>query len=365
MSSGVGGVASSASPARQVPPLASFTTIRVGGSPQRMVAVDSYEQAVQTLADLEESRSAYLPLGGGSNLVVTDADVDMTVVWMRNADVHVVSESSEAVMVEVGAGANWDDFVSKCVQRGWSGVECLSGIPGTVGATPIQNVGAYGAQVSDVIDSIHVWDRNSRHVRELTHAECEFGYRSSALKSARRDDGSPAQVVLSVKFRLQRSMSSAPLRYAELATALECAVGETTDLLSVRTAVLALRESKGMLLDEADHDTWSVGSFFVNPVVSRAVADALPDDTPRWPVADSELVKLSAAWLVEHAGFPKGFALPSSGAAVSTKHALALTNRGDATAAEIVELARTIRDAVANTYSVELQAEPVLVGLNL
>ena len=351
--------------ARQVPPLASFTTLRVGGAPQRMLAVDSYEQAIQTLADLEESSSAYLPLGGGSNLVVTDADIDMTVVWMRNADVDVIAETSEAVIVEVGAGAHWDEFVAECVRRGWSGIECLSGIPGTVGATPIQNVGAYGAQVSDLIETVHVWDRSSRTVRELSNAECGFGYRTSVFKSARRQDGSPEQVVLTVTFRLSRSPSSAPVRYPELATALDCSLGETADLLSVRTAVMSLRATKGMLLDDADHDTWSVGSFFINPVVPKAVADALPDTAPRWPVANSELVKLSAAWLVEHAGFPKGFALPGSSAAVSTKHSLALTNRGQATATEIVALARTIRDAVASTYSVQLQAEPVFIGVSI
>lgn len=349
----------------QVPPLASFTTMRVGGSPKTLLAVDSFEQAVQTLSDLDESGNSYFPLGGGSNLIITDSDIDMTVVWMRNVDVHVISENADNVIVKVGAGVVWDDFVADCTRRGWSGVECLSGIPGTVGATPIQNVGAYGAQVADVIDSVQVWHRRSQAVREFSNAACEFSYRSSVFKNARREDGSPEHVVLSVTFRLSCSTHSAPVRYLELARALGICAGETTGLVTVRAAVLSLRAKKGMLLDEADHDTWSVGSFFINPIVPRQVADALPDDAPRWQIEDTSNVKLSAAWLVEHSGFVKGFQIPGSNAGVSTKHALALTNRGGATAVQIAELARTIRDKVASRYGVQLQVEPVLIGVTL
>ena len=349
-----------------VPPLSHLTTLRVGGAPRAIVAVDSFEQAVQTLADLDDAGTAYWPLGGGSNLVVADGGVDAVVVWMRNSRVDVLAESDDAVTVCVGAGANWDEFVSTCVANGWSGVEALSGIPGTVGAAPLQNIGAYGACAADVVTSVQVWDRRERAVARLSAQACGFAYRDSEFKHRRMPDGSPVDVVLAVEFQFARSPFSAPIRYAELAAALAVEPGQSAPLAGVRGAVLTLRRSKGMLLDDADHDTWSVGSFFTNPVVAAEVASALPVDAPRWPVADSaDMVKLSAAWLVEHAGFPKGFSLAGSAAAVSSKHALAITNRGGATATEVVELASTIRNGVTDAFGVNLEVEPILLGVTL
>ena len=354
-----------------VPPLSELTTLRVGGSPRAIIAVDSFEQAVQALADLDDAGTAYWPLGGGSNLVVADEGVDAAVVWMRNSRVDVLDEADGAVAVSVGAGANWDAFVSTCVTNGWSGVEALSGIPGTVGATPIQNVGAYGAQVCDVIAEVEVWDRRKRAVTTFSAQACGFAYRDSMFKRERMADGSPALVVLAVTFALACSPLSAPLRYAELARALGAEIGDSLDSAAVRSAVLALRAAKGMVLDDADHDTWSVGSFFTNPVVARSIADALPPDAPRWPLDAAQpedgqgRVKLSAAWLVEHSGFPKGYSLPGSAAALSSKHALAITNRGGATATEVAQLARVIRDGVVATFGVSLEAEPVLLGVTL
>ena len=347
-----------------VPPLSAFTTLRVGGAPRSIIAVDSFDQAVQTCSDLDDAGTPYFILGGGSNLVVADSGVDAVAVWLRHDEIEIHTDSDSGVVVEVGAGAHWDDFVGECVSQGWSGGEALSGIPGTVGATPIQNVGAYGAQVSDFITSLQVWDRTKRKVREVSAKECGFGYRDSALKQSRRPDGSSDWVVLSVTFTLRREQVSAPLRYGELATALGLNVGDTAPLATVRETVLQLRAKKGMVLDDADHDTWSVGSFFINPIVGEDVAQRLPADAPQWPVENSRAVKISAAWLVEQAGFAKGFRLPDSGAAVSTKHALALTNRGAATAQEVLDLALAIRNAVANKFGVELQPEPVLLGLN-
>ncbi|NDB18223.1 MAG: UDP-N-acetylmuramate dehydrogenase [Actinobacteria bacterium] len=384
----------------QVPPLSAFTTLRIGGPPQALIAVDSLGQALQTLADLDESGTAYAPLGGGSNLVVSDDGVPFTVVWLRHQGTTVLEEVEGSVRVRVDAGLNWDEFVASCVTRGWSGVESLSGIPGSAGATPIQNVGAYGHDVSETIAAVHAWDRDARCVRELSREDCEFGYRDSMFKRTRRSDGTPRFVVLQVDFTLAKSDQSAPLLYAELAAALGAERGATAPLADVRDAVLALRRSKGMVLDAQDHDTWSVGSFFVNPVVSADVADALPADAPRWPVAKHEgrvrnsssssipepgqasaedvgaeaartdrwptpsvrEFKLSAAWLIASSGFPAGFALPSSAAGLSHKHTLAITNRGDATAVQVLALARQIQGGVRSTFGIQLELEPVLWG---
>lgn len=381
-----------------VPPLSGFTTLRVGGAPDALIAVDSQDQAVQALADLDAAGTAYAPLGGGSNLVVADAGVGFTVVWLRHRRIDVISEDAGAVVVRVDAGQPWDEFVTYCLSQHWSGLEALSGIPGTVGATPIQNVGAYGHDVSECVSAVHVWDRETQSVCLLSHAQCGFGYRDSAFKRSRRVDGTARHVVLQVDFRLRKSRQSSPVMYAELASALGVELGATADLAAVREAVLGLRRRKGMVLDAADHDTWSVGSFFVNPVVSSAKADALPDAAPRWPVAgprvsgampsaaptppgdratagggsadsadaqgcpapDAQEFKVSAAWLIENSGFPKGFTLPGSSAALSTKHTLAITNRGGATASQVLDLARHIQQGVRDRFDIELALEPVL-----
>ena len=370
----------------QVPPLSAFTTLRIGGPPAALTAVDSLDQALQTLADLDESGTAYAPLGGGSNLVVSDDGVPFTVVWLRHRGTAVLEETADRVRIRVDAGLDWDEFVASSVARGWSGVESLSGIPGSVGATPIQNVGAYGHDVSESVCGVLVWDRDARCVREFSREDCDFGYRDSMFKRTRRSDGTPRFVVLQVDFTLVQSDQSAPLLYAELAAALGAERGATAPLADVRDAVLALRRSKAMVLDAQDHDTWSVGSFFVNPVVSAEVADALPVDAPRWPVdslvgqdtgaaiatggsapvhAEQGNVKVSAAWLIEHSGFAKGFALPGSSAALSSKHTLAITNQGSATSDDVVRLAQAIRNSVREGFGIELQPEPVMWGIAL
>jgi UDP-N-acetylmuramate dehydrogenase len=254
----------------------------------------------------------------------------------------------------VAAGEPWDDLVALAVEKGWAGVEALSGIPGSVGATPIQNVGAYGQEVSQTIATVRVWDRKLRGVRTFAAADCGFGYRTSRFK---RDPG--RHVVLDVTFQLPLGTYGAPLAYAELARTLNLEVGQRALIESVREGVLALRSRKGMVLDPADHDTWSAGSFFTNPVVAP---DAVPDGAPAWPQPDGA-VKTSAAWLIEHAGFGKGYGNDS--VSLSTKHTLALTNRGSATTDDLLALARELRDGVREKFGITLVNEPVLVGCEL
>ena len=223
----------------------------------------------------------------------------------------------------VTSGTCWSE---RAVAEGWVGLEALSGIPGSAGATPMQNVGAYGQEVAETVDSVRTWDRQDRRVRTLGAADCEFAYRSSRLKLERFRDG-PRFVVLEVTFQLRPGSQSAPIRYPELARVLGVSTGERAGLAEVRQAVLGLRRAKGMVLDDADHDTWSAGSFFTNPVLDAVAAAALPRDAPRWPAGDG-LVKVGAAWLIEQAGFAKGYGLPGP-ASLSTKHTLAVTNRGE------------------------------------
>ena len=257
-------------------------------------------------------------------------------------------------VVTVAAGESWDDLVALAVEKEWSGVEALSGIPGSVGATPIQNVGAYGQEVSQTIASVRVWDRTLRGVRTFANADCGFGYRTSRFKA---DPG--RHVVLSVTFQLRQGSLGGPVAYAELARALGVEPGQRAPLADVRRAVLALRAGKGMVLDPADHDTWSAGSFFTNPIVA---ADAVPEGAPAWPQPDGT-VKTSAAWLIEHAGFAKGHG--NERVALSGKHTLALTNRGGATTADLLALALEVRDGVELAFGIRLVNEPVLVGCSL
>jgi UDP-N-acetylmuramate dehydrogenase len=262
------------------------------------------------------------------------------------------------LLVSVAAGENWDDLVMRAVGEGWIGVEALSGIPGSVGATPMQNVGAYGQEVAQTIWSVRTYDRETRTIRTFANAECGFAYRSSRFK------GSDRYVVLNVTYQLLQGTLSAPVLYAELARLLGVGIGERAKLGDVRAAVLELRRAKGMVLDPADRDTWSAGSFFTNPVLDADRSAVLPDLAPRWPMADGR-VKTSAAWLIEHAGFGRGYPGPGARVSLSHKHTLALTNRGEATTADLITLAREVRDGVARTFGVELVNEPVLVGCSL
>ncbi|HYG93658.1 MAG TPA: UDP-N-acetylmuramate dehydrogenase, partial [Nocardioides sp.] len=273
------------------------------------------------------------------------------------SDVEGDAASCGGVQVTVAAGEGWDGVVAKAVGQGWVGFEALSGIPGSVGATPIQNVGAYGQEVAHTVASVRVWDRRLHGIRTFANSDCGFGYRHSRFKA---DPG--RHVVLDVTFQLAQGTLGAPVTYAELARVLDLEIGDRAPLTDVREAVLRLRVGKGMVLDPDDHDTWSAGSFFTNPVVG---AGEVPDGAPTWPSGDDGLVKTSAAWLIEHAGFGKGHGPDHGRVALSSKHTLALTNRGEATTADLLALAREIRDGVRAAYGIELVNEPVLVGCEL
>jgi UDP-N-acetylmuramate dehydrogenase len=347
-------------------PLAPLTTLRVGPVARRLVTCTSTEQVVAVVRQLDsEGHGADggppLVFAGGSNLVIADTLTDLTAVRLANNGITV-----DGNLVRAEAGAVWDDVVVAAIEHGLSGLECLSGIPGSAGATPVQNVGAYGAEVSDTITRVQVLDRLSGAVHWVPGGELGFGYRTSVLKRA--DGLEIPAVVLEVEFALDESGRSAPSRYGELTAALNATSGERADPQAVREAVLALRARKGMVLDAADHDTWSVGSFFTNPVVTPDVYERLADQTdgpmPHYPAPDG--VKLAAGWLVERAGFGKGY--PDDERApcrLSTKHALALTNRGRATAEDVITLARTVRDGVRDVFGITLKPEPVLLGCRL
>src|SRR3954451_23638946 len=344
-------------------PLAPLTTLHVGGPARRLVTATTTHEIIDSVSACDARAEPLLVLGGGSNLLVGDAGFDGTVVGVATRGGPGDAESSCAgVTLRVAAGEPWDDVVALAVERGLAGIEALSGIPGSTGATPVQNVGAYGQEVADTIATIRTWDRQEGRIRTLASADAEFTYRSSRLKQE-RFRGGPRFVVLEVTFQLLIADLGAPIRYAELATTLGVELGARAPLAAVREAVLALRRRKGMVLDELDHDTWSAGSFFTNPVLPAERAAKLPPDAPRWPQLDGT-VKTSAAWLIEHAGFGRGFGLPGP-AALSTKHTLALTNRGDACAADLVRLAREIRDGVRAAFGITLEPEPVLVGVTL
>ncbi len=261
------------------------------------------------------------------------------------------------MVVRAAAGEDWDSLVARAVDDGWVGVEALSGIPGSVGATPIQNVGAYGQEVSETLTAVRVWDRSQRRPRTLAAADCGFGYRTSRFKAE------PDRfVVLEVVFAFPRGELGAPIGYAQLADRLGVEPGARVPVAAVRDAVLDLRRSKGMVLDAADHDTWSAGSFFTNLLLDPTVAERLPAEAPRWPQPDGR-VKTSAAWLIERAGFARGHG--AGAARISTKHTLALTNRGGATTADLLALAREVRDGVSARFGVDLVPEPTLVDCTL
>jgi UDP-N-acetylmuramate dehydrogenase len=334
--------------------LASRTTLRLGGPAERLVTATGTDEVPQMVRELHP----LLVLAGGSNVVVGDDGYPGTVLLLRTRGLAVTPDG-DGVTLTVAAGEPWDDVVARTVGEGWSGIECLSGIPGSAGATPIQNVGAYGQEVAESIVAVRVYDRHRDVVETLPPADCGFGYRASVFKHSDR------WIVLDVQLRLSRTGESAPIRYPELAKALGVAAGERAPLDEVRTAVLKLRAGKGMVLDADDPDTYSVGSFFTNPVLTAAAfADlkAHAPDAPAWPGTDGT-VKTSAAWLIEHAGFHKGYG--RGRVAISSKHTLALTNRGNASTAELLDLAREIRAGVRERFGVTLVPEPVLVNCAL
>jgi UDP-N-acetylmuramate dehydrogenase len=320
-----------------------------------LIVAETEAQLIDAISTADAADAPITILGGGSNVVASDAGLPGTVVLVRTRGVEVSVDSCSGAWVTVAAGEPWDDLVARAVAEEWSGIEALSGIPGLTGATPIQNVGAYGQEVADTIARVTAYDRVTRRTEVLAAGDCGFGYRTSRFKST------PGRhVILSVTFQLPLGSMSAPIGYPELAARLGVAVGERAASGNVREAVLDLRRGKGMVLDAADHDTWSVGSFFTNPVVE---ADRVPEGAPAWPQPPGG-VKTSAAWLVERAGFPRGF--PEGGAArLSTKHTLAITNRGSASTADVIALAREIRDGVLDRFGIELTPEPVLLGCSL
>lgn len=337
--------------------LAGLTTLRIGGPARRLLVAETEAELIEAVRGCDESGEPLLLLGGGSNVVIGDDGFDGTVVRIGTRGVRVESDACSGAMVRVAAGEDWDELVVRALAEGWSGLESMSGVPGLTGATPVQNVGAYGHEVAEAIASVRVWDRIGGEIRTIAAADCGFAYRSSRFKA---DPG--RYIVLEVAFQLPLGELSAPVGYAELARTLGVDTGKRAPANEVREAVLSLRRRKGMVLDPADHDTWSAGSFFTNPILDSASSDTLPAHAPRWPAGDGR-VKTSAAWLIENAGVRKGFAIGR--AAVSGKHTLALTNRGGATAKEVLALAAYVRDRVRDVFGVTLVNEPVLVGCSL
>jgi UDP-N-acetylmuramate dehydrogenase len=319
--------------------LAALTTLRLGGPAERLIEAHTEAELVAGVRD----RPA-LVLSGGSNVVVSDEGVPGTVLLVRTRGI-----SRDGTQLVVQAGEPWDDVVAYCVDAGLQGFECLSGIPGSTGATPIQNVGAYGQDVSETVEWVRVYDRETDRVETIRAADCGFGYRTSRFKYRDR------WTVLAVAFRLRESAVSGRLRYGEL----QRVVGERAPLADVRAAVLGLRRGKGMVIDPGDPDSVSAGSFFTNPILPEDQFAAIPGSPPAFPEADGR-VKTSAAWLIERAGFSRGFGDGRAG--ISTKHTLALVNRGGATTAELLALARTIAAGVHETFGIQLTPEPVLIG---
>jgi UDP-N-acetylmuramate dehydrogenase len=337
--------------------LADLTTLRLGGPARTVIEAATESELVEAVRVADEAGDPMLLVAGGSNLVVADEGFGGTVVRILTRGIEVDSDACSGAMVTVAAGEPWDEVVARAITEGWVGIEALSGIPGSTGGTPIQNVGAYGQEVSQTIASVRTYDRYDRAIRTIAAADCGFTYRSSRFKAEPH-----RYVVLSVTFQLELGDLGAPIAYAELARTLDLEVGERAPAAEVREAVLALRRGKGMVLDIDDHDTWSAGSFFTNPLLTADEAADLPPEAPRFAQPDGT-IKTSAAWLIDHAGFAKGYG--TDHASLSTKHVLALTNRGGATTTELLTLAREIREGVRAAYGITLVNEPVLIGCEL
>lgn len=369
--------------------LAELTTLRVGGPAEETVTATTRDELVRAVAAVWDEGEDPLVLGGGSNVLVADEGYDGTLVRVATRGIEHVGAANGRVLLRVEAGETWDELVAYAVDHGLAGIEALSGIPGSCGAGPIQNIGAYGQELSACLVAVELLDRDTDDLVRVPAAELGLGYRTSVLK--RHGGHPPARdgVVVSIDVELVDDNGlSAPIAYAQLASSLGVELGSRLPISDVRQTVLALRRSKGMVLDETDPDTASAGSFFTNPIVSETFARSLPADAPRWPIeedaedavviplgewtgdvptpsfAHGARVKLSAAWLIERAGIRRGFRLPGSRAGISTKHTLALTNTGGATADEVASLARYVQMRVASEFGVVLQPEPVYVNLD-
>lgn len=332
-----------------------YTSLRVGGPAKNFVEVATESEIIAAIEAAGDS--PILIIGGGSNVLIADQGFDGTVIHIANNQTESEIDACSGATLTIGAGENWDNFVATTISRGFAGLETLSGIPGTVGAAPIQNIGAYGHEVSEFITRVRTYDRHTKAIKTFTNAECEFDYRTSIFK---RTTG--RYIVLSVQFQIRRGEISTAITYAELAKKLGIEIGEKAPVVDVRRAVMELRAAKGMLLNADDKDSWSAGSFFTNPIITAEVAATLPADAPRWPLEDGR-VKTSAAWLIERSGINKGYT--HGGAQVSTKHVLALTNSGSATAAEICELARELQSRVRSQFGIVLEPEVNLIGISL
>ena len=364
--------------------LADLTSLRVGGEAHDVVAPPDRDGLIAAVRSVWSSGENLLLLGGGTNVLVGDDEFDGTVVRVVTRGIEQISAPAGRVRLRVQAGENWDELVAHTVAQGWAGIETLSGIPGSSGASPIQNIGAYGQELAASLVAVDFLDYLGAEVVRIEASDLQLGYRTSALKQGREG------LVVSIELDLVPDDAglSQRIAYPQLASALGVSVGDRVSVAEVRRTVLALRSSKGMLLDPADPDSVSAGSFFTNPIVSENFARGLPADAPRWavqperasvvtPLGDASSaappvegardysVKLSAAWLIENSGIGRGFSLPGSRAAVSSKHTLALTNRGGATAADISELARYIQTRVLAQFGVRLHPEPVFVGITL
>ncbi len=371
-------------------PLARLTTLRAGGTPTQMFEAETTDELVEILRALWADREPWLVVGGGSNLLVGDEPFDGAVVLIRTQGIEQMPSPRDGfVRLRVQAGHNWDDLVEYSVSEGLGGISAMSGIPGTVGAAPVQNIGAYGQELVQTLVEVELIDESTGDIEIVPASDLKLGFRTSVLKQHYGSVPERSAVILSITLELRVGGHGAlPVRGPQLRSALGLELGAAVSLRWIRDTVLATRARKGMVLDDADPDTYSAGSFFQNAVVSASFARTLPEACPRWPVApDIETVsvipldeytgivpppvsvasdvKVSAAWLIEHSGLRKGFHLPRSRAAVSTKHALALTNRGQATGEEIAELARFIQGRVQSEFGLVLQPEPVLVGIEL
>lgn len=324
--------------------------MRVGGVPASLVKPQTREDLISACLEVWGTGEDWLLLGGGSNIVAADELPDLNVIKVETKGIQL-DEIPSGALVRVQAGENWDEFVAHTVAAGLSGIEALSGIPGTIGAAPVQNIGAYGQEVSDVITKLEFLDYLTGETELIENQDMNFGYRDSIFKQGKLG------AILWVEFKLTASA------HTHKTPRLIEALGDATETpLEVRKRVLSLRHQKGMVLNDSDHDTWSCGSFFTNPIVPNAFAAAMPDACPRWDVEDQSKQKLSAAWLIENSGIPKGFSLSNSNAGTSTKHSLAITNRGEATAEDVIQLARYIQVNVSNRFGVNLVPEPNLIG---
>ena len=335
--------------------LSKYTSFRVGGPATKIVQVSTEAEIIAAIEDAGDS--PILIMGGGTNVLIADKGFDGTVIRISNNSVQSEVDACSGATLTIGAGEDWDTFVQTTIDRGFAGLETLSGIPGTVGAAPIQNIGAYGHEVAEFITRVRTYDRQEKTLKTFTNSQCEFSYRNSYFKAH------PGRyVVLDVQFQIRIGEMSDPITYLELAKKLGIEPGDKAPVTATRAAVLDLRASKGMLLKNDDHDSWSAGSFFTNPIISQQAADQLPNAAPKWPLIDGR-VKVSAAWLIENAGIHKGDEV--GGARISTKHVLALSNSGNATAADIAELAKRARNQVKEVFGITLEAEVNLVGVEI